>query len=922
MAERKVSVELVAKMQGFVAGIESGVRAVKGFGGELEQLGKNNKEHFNRIALGAGVMGAGLVGAFGLIVHAGMEFDKQMSAVGSVLNSTSGEIEQLRAAAMQAGKDTSYSATQAAQAEENLAKAGLTSSAILGGALIGSLSLAAAGGLDLAESADIAAKSMNTFGLEGKDVGHIADVLAAAANKSATDVHEVGEALRMGGLAAHTAGLSLEDTVGTLAAFADKALIGSDAGTSLKTMLAFLAKPTGTAAAEMERLGIKTYDAGGNFIGVAKLAGVLKSSLGDLTQQQRQAALQTIFGSDATRAATVLYDIGENGIRGYIDAVNDKGAAEAAAAQKTDNLAGDIERLKGTIETLAISSSSGASGGLRRLVQAVDDLLSAFLSLPSWIQSTSTVLIGLAGAGLVTAAGLVKVKQTVSEFMEALSGMGPTGAKAADGLGKIGGVAARLGAAGLAIGVIFTGLQLFTNWVEKKHAPVKADIDKLTTSMLEFAGTGKAVGELASKYGENLERISKDIYGLTQAFADLEQTRKDVAAGLTSSDATMNWDPVDPQSLQRIKDLDEALSKMASSGNATQAKLFLDQLTASGTLTEAAYDRLIGMLPKYADATKGAKTANAGLSSGFADAQTKAVILAGTLEGAADAGQKLTDVWKELNGALLGLDKAELAVIDKVDAIKKSFKENGNSVDGNTEAALKNRIAIGEMAQASAEAAQAKYQESGSVAEASKVYDDHIKQLRGVLQAAGLLPAQIDAIIGHYATMPASVTTVVKVRDEALGPITELQRRINELPGYREIHIHTILTRAEKNDYNNPQRWGGITTHAATGALRDAAVFPGGPTRYAFAEPETGGEAFIPRKGNYGRSMDILNRAAAWYGAHVLPHGEGHRSSGPVTLNLPAINIYGAGDPAAVAREVSSQIEGLARRANLLQRTA
>jgi hypothetical protein len=99
------------------------------------------------------------------------------------------------------------------------------------------LALAASGQLDLAESATVAAQTMNTFGLAGKDVTHIADVLSASANKSAADVHGLGMSLRMGGLLAKQTGLSLEDTVGTLSAFADHALIGSDAGTSLKTML-------------------------------------------------------------------------------------------------------------------------------------------------------------------------------------------------------------------------------------------------------------------------------------------------------------------------------------------------------------------------------------------------------------------------------------------------------------------------------------------------------------------------------------------------------------------------------------------------------------------------------------------------------------------------------------------------------------
>jgi TP901 family phage tail tape measure protein len=73
------------------------------------------------------------------------------------------------------------------------------------------------------------------------------------------------------------------------------------------------------------------------------------------------------------------------------------------------------------------------------------------------------------------------------------------------------------------------------------------------------------------------------------------------------------------------------------------------------------------------------------------------------------------------------------------------------------------------------------------------------------------------------------------------------------------------------------RRWGGIS--AATGSLRDAMI-AGPGTRYQWAEPETGGEAFIPRHGKQDRSMGILSKAAAWYGAKVTP-----ASSGPAWGN-------------------------------------
>jgi len=875
---RTVSVALKAQVSDYMAKIGQARQATGRLVGELDKLGKESPEKFNRLALGMGVAGAALLGVAGMAVKTAMAFDKQMSAVGAVADATAADLGHLRDAALDAGKATVFSASEAAQAEEELAKAGIKVKDILGGGLVGALDLAAAGQMGLADAATIAAQTMNIFGLSGKAVPHIADVLAAASNKSAASMKDLGDALKQGGLLANQAGLSLEDTTGVLAAFADRALIGSDAGTSLKTMLQMLAGPSAKSASLMKELGIQVYDASGNFVGITKVAGILQEKLSGLTQAQRDAAMATIFGSDASRAANVLYGLGAQGLQGYIDAVNDSGAAADTAAKKTDNLAGDIERLKGSLETLAIESGSGANGGLRTLVKAVDALVSGFSELPDPIKSTATVLIGLSGAGLLAAAGMLKVRQTVKETLEVLENMGTVGPKAAAGLRSVASVGTKFGAIGLAIGGIWLGLDALSDWAARKHAPLKADIDKLTSSLKEFAGTGKAVGELAAKYGANLEKIGGATERVVKGQQDLAQVIADINSGLTDASTTNNWNPIDPQDVQLINDLDTALAGLVNNGGATQAALALEKMRVTGALTTEQYTHLIGMLPQYNDATRDAANANTGLAKGFADASTKASILSGSLSEAITKGQALTDVWNELHGALLGTDKALLDANKAIDAVKKSFDENGKAIKGNSTAALENRIAVGEAAKAAAEAASAKYVETQSVGEASAVYDTYIGKLRAALRAAGLTEAQVNDLIGAYATMPPAVTTKVTAPglETALSRMYRLNGELDRADG--RVSTSKVVTEFysyRHDEVSSSRRWGGITTHAATGLLRDAAVYsPQGPARYAFAEPATKGEAFIPKVGDYGRSMSILSKAASWYGASVAPYGQ------------------------------------------------
>jgi len=319
----------------------------------------------NKAAL---LMGGAVVAGLGMAVSKSMDFEKSMSAVSAATQASAATLGQLRAAAMEAGAATQYSATEAADAITEMAKAGVSARDIMGGGLKGALSLAAAGQLDVAEAAGIASIAMTQFSLSGEDLPHVADLLAAGAGKAMGSVDDLGQALNQAGLIANAAGLSIEETTGGLAAFASAGLLGSDAGTSFKTMLQALQAPSGKSAELMAELGINMYDANGNMLGLSEMAGVLQTSLGHLTEEQRNAALAQIFGSDAVRAANVLYREGAAGITEWTNKVNDAGFAQEQAAALTDNLSGDIERLGGAFDTLMIQMGSGAQGPLREVV--------------------------------------------------------------------------------------------------------------------------------------------------------------------------------------------------------------------------------------------------------------------------------------------------------------------------------------------------------------------------------------------------------------------------------------------------------------------------------------------------------------------------------------------------------------------------
>src|SRR5690606_24322344 len=159
---------------------------------------------------------------------------------------------------------------------------------------------------------------------------------------------------------------------GALSAMASAGLIGSAAGTSLKTALGALCSPSKAARAEMQKYGISLYDADGNTLSLSARAGQLQTALPHQSRATRHRALATIFGTDALRTANVLYAEGAEGINEWTSAVNDQGYAAETAAAQTDNLVGDLERLGGSIDTVLIQSGSGANDVLRQLAQSAE----------------------------------------------------------------------------------------------------------------------------------------------------------------------------------------------------------------------------------------------------------------------------------------------------------------------------------------------------------------------------------------------------------------------------------------------------------------------------------------------------------------------------------------------------------------------
>lgn len=383
---------------------------------------KRNSSHLDTIGNKAGLAGLAIAAGLGLAVKAAVSFEARLSGIAAVTGATGKQMDQVRVLALKLGKDTKFSADEAAVAIEELAKAGISLPDIMNGAAQATVALAAAGEVELPRAAEIAANAMNVFSLAASDLPHVADLIAGAANASAIDVEQFALSLQQSGAAAALAGIGFEDLTTAIALMGNAGIKGSDAGTSLKTMLLNLQPETKKQIKLMKDLGIVTadgsnkfFDAQGKAKGLGEIAGVLQEALKGQTKQQQLATLATLFGSDAIRAAAIL---AKNGAKGFDTMAASIGKVKAAdvAAKRMDNFKGSMEQFKGSMETAGIAIGTVLLPSLRKLLDAVTRLVNAFLGLSPNMQSAITQSILAAGAFLLIFAAVLKVIAILSKL--------------------------------------------------------------------------------------------------------------------------------------------------------------------------------------------------------------------------------------------------------------------------------------------------------------------------------------------------------------------------------------------------------------------------------------------------------------------------------------------------------------------------
>lgn len=864
----------------------------------LEQSGRRAKESADKYRLlaqrsreaeiAAGQVGRVFLGA-GLAVAAALtlsvvkfaSFDKALDSLGASAGVQGAKLEELGNAAIDSGRKFGFGANEAVGAEEALAKAGVTTSDILGGALTGSLTLAAAGTLGVADAAEIASIAMTQFKLAGKDVPHIADLLAAGAGKAVGDVSDLAMALRQGGLVASQFGLSVEDTVGTLSAFASAGLIGSDSGTSLKTMFLALASPTGKAKELLDQYVGSVYDASGQFIGVTALAGRLKEGLSGVSEETRNAALSTIFGNDAIRAAKVLYDQGSAGIAKWIDNVDDSGYAAEQARKKLDNLSGDVGKLGATFDKALIKSGTAANDVLRDMVQQVTALIDWYADLDPAAQGTA-LAIGVGTAAVLLLGGtILTVVPKIADFTTSLSTLKTVAEKLNL---TMRGTAIAGGAIGIALTAVVAILGAVASANAEARAKAEAYGDTLDAVTLKVTKSTRemAKAELAMKstglFGiesdgtyDAAKKVALSLDLVTDAATGDVKALRELKAATSDADKTLGELAGDPKAVARMEKLGLT---------ATEYVLALATVRSGVSGVNGSIDEAIRIETLKQEADGDSVDSNGNVAGSYDD-------VAEAVDGVVTSLQDLVKEIDTANGKNLDAREAarnlEQAYADFDDTLAK----NGNTFDITTEAGRENQKALDDIAQAALDSGQA-------IVDAGGDYDAYRASLEG---SRGTL-------VQHITDLGYGADEANRMADEILSIPTETQWKLYADTAQAEADLQAFVARWGSTNLINltatgsdrlgsgsiiKKADGGRVEFYANGGEHHIAQVQRAGTMRVWAEPETGGEFYIPASpAKRARSTQVLAMAADEFGYELVPKAAQRFADGgaPSSTNL------------------------------------
>lgn len=409
-------VEVTAETSKLQRNLTSAQAQLQNFGRTCTNVGKD-------LLMLSGAMAAPLV----MAARSFAGFDDSMRLVQAVTQATDADFKALTKTAQRLGRDTSYTAQQAADAMVSLGRMGFSPTEIQA-SIDAVLNLARSTGTELAEAGDIAANSMRIFGIEASQMSDVADVLTVTANSSAQTLIDLFEALKMGGPQAAAAGESIRETSAAIAVLANMGIKGSLAGTALRKSFSQFAKVK--VQDQLRSVGVETVDANGNLRKMAEIMRDIAKAMSTMPTAEKLAFAEDIFDIRGSLAGLTL-TANTDELDAMLVKLQDVEGVAADTAQKMDaGLGGAFRLLLSAVEGAMNAIADAMNSTLQPLIVKVTAVINAFTQ---WIEANrglvtafavtvagaaglAVVLIGIGVAAKGAAAGIAVVQTAIKGF--------------------------------------------------------------------------------------------------------------------------------------------------------------------------------------------------------------------------------------------------------------------------------------------------------------------------------------------------------------------------------------------------------------------------------------------------------------------------------------------------------------------------
>ena len=793
MAEtRTIRTVLELNAQRFTAGAAQASASAKSLAGELGKIGDaTGKQRANYDRVSNSLLGVGTAAAAGLgmAAKASMDWESAWAGVLKTVDGTDAELAAIEEGLRGLTRELPASHTEIAAVAEAAGQLGVQTDQVVDFTRT-MINLGETTNLSAEEAATGLARFSNIMGTSQADVDRLgASIVGLGNNYATTEAEILAMSMRLAGTSAQM-GLTEGEVLGLATAMSSVGIEAEAGGTAMSM--------------GMKKIDAAVREGGDSLAGFADVAGMTSDEFSRLWSDDAAAGLDVFvqglarISAEGGDVSGVLSELGIKGIRESDTFLRLAGAADILgsaledgntefernlalveeAAKRYETTESQLQIARNAIVDAGVSLGASVLPVLADVAGGVADVAGWFAALPEPVQRSVTTLGAVVATTGLVAGGMMKVVPAAMDTVQAFRDLRTTSPQVASGLGKVAGFAARAG-------VAFVGLQA-AGMVADQFREAATTSEEMAAGLLNVAQQGNVSKDSLDDLFAATGTGNAEVRDLAHAIEILDAGAIGKAGDFLASGLGV-WDTQTEVATQQIGELDRALASLYMSGN---AELVGQVLEESGVAVEDLIERFPTLRTELtatatamgleADAATLAKIATGELSP-VVDEATGAVTGYNTAQGEAegatddatgavqeqvDALTELQDRLEDTANLLLGSRGAMRDFEASIDDATAAAKENGRTLDTNTEAGRANEAALDGIAGSAHSAADAQLELTGSAEEADDVMRRAREAFIETAESMGMSTEEAEKLADEMQLIPDFVETEVQVKTE------------------------------------------------------------------------------------------------------------------------------------------------------------